>query len=148
MSCKPDFKRPSWRQSEKDIIEKLNKERNLKFETQVSFKEGEKGVGGLGSSRLDGFDPGPPPVSIEIKNYDQHGYQNGRNFTTKNGKKVEIPSMVDTLKKQFEERELNLPEGTKQEVHIDIRGQNINDDLLKEVQLNLEDIGYEVVEFH
>ncbi len=56
--------------------------------------------------------------------------------------------MVDTLKKQFEERKVNLPKGTKQEVHIDIRGQNISDDLLEEVRLNLEDIGYEVVRFH
>ncbi len=61
---------------------------------------------------------------------------------------MEIKTIVDTFKEEFEERKRNLPKGTIQEAHIDARGQNISDDSIELMKKDLKKTGYEVVEFH
>ncbi len=106
-------KRPSWRQSEKDVVEGTD------YQPQKSFKNRE-GVpyGTKGSVRPEGYKPGS---SIEVKNY---------NVTTTNGQN----SLVNNVTKQYTKRVTNLPAGTKQTVVIDVRGQNVSNQTLMNIK--------------
>lgn len=100
--------RPTWRQSEIDIGKRLQ---NQNFEPQKSFKNGQEvPYGTKGSTRPEYYKPG---TSVEVKNYNLQTPQ-GRN------------SLVNNVTKQAQHRAANLPPGTTQEVHLDVRGQNVS----------------------
>jgi len=106
--------RPSWRQSEKDVSDA-----NPDYETQKSFKNGEEvPYGTKGSVRPDNYKVGS---SIEVKNYD---------ITTSSGQK----RLIDNVTIQVEQRTEHLPTGTNQKVVIDVRGQNVSNDVLRNVR--------------
>ena len=120
------LKRPTPRQSELDFIKN-----NPNFSSQVSFKNGERvKYGTKSSSRIDAYKNG---TSIEIKNYDL-------------SKKQNIINLLNVLQKQYYERLINLPKGTKQIATIDIRGQKIDKNLLKILKKKLLEI-YDKVRF-
>ena len=73
--------------------------------------------GEKGSSRPDLYHTGH---SIKVKNY---------KITTSSRKS----SLVNNVSKQVGKRLSDLPNGTKQSVIIDIRGQNISDEILDEL---------------
>lgn len=105
-----DKTRPSWRQSEIDV-----KNDFPEYNAQKSFKDGkEVPYGEKGSSRPDLYQTGH---SIEVKNY---------KITTSSGQS----RLVNNVSKQVEKRLSDLPSGTKQSVIIDIRGQNVSDEIL------------------
>ena len=58
--------------------------------------------------------------SIDVKNY---------NLSSKRGQTNLINNIVSQYKKRID----NLPTGTKQTVLIDVRGQNIDDDILEKI---------------
>ena len=100
--------RPSWRQSEIDMAKDYPD-----FTEQKSFINGEQCTyGKKGSVRPDYYKEG---VSIEIKNY---------KIDTASGRS----NLVRNIEKQYLKRVDGLPEGTKQTVIIDIRGQNIDEE--------------------
>jgi len=102
---KPYEDKPSWRQSEIDVENMYEG-----YESQVSFKGGEEvPYGTEGSTRPDLYKPGH---SIEVKNY---------NLETSSGRS----SLQAELARQYNQRLVDLPPGTKQTTVIDIRGQNI-----------------------
>jgi hypothetical protein len=85
----------------------------------VSFKDGvEVQHGTKHSSRPDFYIKGH---SIEVKNY---------NLTTSSGRS----NLVRNVSKQINKRINDLPSGTKQTVIIDVRGQNISRDVLRDVR--------------
>ncbi|MED4906382.1 pre-toxin TG domain-containing protein [Parageobacillus thermoglucosidasius] len=105
--------RPSWRQSEIDIGKEYPE-----YSTQKSFKNGkEVPYGTKGSSRPDYYKKG---FSIEVKNY---------KITTPEGRS----RLVNNISTQFEKRLSDLPRGTKQTVIIDIRGQNVSEEILDDL---------------
>ncbi|MFC7394273.1 pre-toxin TG domain-containing protein [Scopulibacillus cellulosilyticus] len=105
-----DRPRPSWRQSEIDV----GKE-NPEYNAQKSFKDGkEVPYGEKGSSRPDFYRTGH---SIEVKNY---------KITTSSDRS----RLANNVSKQVEKRLTDLPNDTKQSVIIDIRGQNVSDEIL------------------
>ncbi len=102
--------RPSWRQSEIDVEKDFPE-----YNAQKSFKDGkEVPYGEKGSSRPDLYQTGH---SIEVKNY---------KISTSSGRS----RLVNNVSKQVEKRLSDLPNGTKQSVLIDIRGQNVSDEIL------------------
>ncbi|MFJ7934368.1 T7SS effector LXG polymorphic toxin [Sporosarcina sp. NPDC096371] len=108
-----DKTRPSWRQSEIDVEKDFSE-----YNAQKSFKDGiEVPYGEKGSSRPDLYQTGH---SIEVKNY---------KITTSSGRS----SLVNNVSKQVEKRLSDLPSDTKQSVIIDIRGQNVSDEILDEL---------------
>ncbi|QTD39543.1 ribonuclease YeeF family protein [Sporosarcina sp. Te-1] len=108
-----DKTRPSWRQSEIDVEKDLPE-----YNAQKSFKDGkEVPYGEKGSSRPDLYQTGH---SIEVKNY---------KITTSSGRS----RLVNNVSRQVEKRISDLPNGTKQSVIIDIRGQNVSDEILDEL---------------
>lgn len=103
--------RPTWRQSEIDALDDFPD-----YADQKSFINGEEvPYGTKGSSRPDLYTDGH---SVEVKNY---------NVESASGRS----NLVRTLVKQYEERLLNLPPGTRQTTLIDVRGQNASDDLVE-----------------
>ncbi|WP_254178833.1 LXG domain-containing protein [Cytobacillus oceanisediminis] len=105
--------RPSWRQSEIDVEKDFPE-----YNAQKSFKDGkEVPYGEKGSSRPDLYQIGH---SIEVKNY---------KITTSSGRN----RLVNNVSKQVEKRLSDLPNGTKQSVIIDIRGQIVSDEILDEL---------------
>ncbi|WP_289064397.1 PAAR-like protein, partial [uncultured Zobellia sp.] len=114
----PTGKRPSWRQSEKDIAKD-----HPGYSEQKSYKDRkEVPYGTEGSTRPDLYKDGH---SVEIKNYDVES------SAGKNNLKREI-------NRQYEERVKHLPEGTKQTVQIDVRGQNVSAKELKELSKTIK----------
>ncbi len=108
-----DKNRPSWRQSEIDVEKDFPE-----YNAQKSFKDGkEVPYGEKGSSRPDLYQTGH---SIEVKNY---------KITTSSGRS----RLINNVSKQVEKRLGDLPNGTKQSVLIDIRGQNVSDEILDEL---------------
>lgn len=108
------MKRPSWRQSELDA-----EKRYSGYDTQKSFLNGkEVAYGTKGSSRPELFKTGH---SVEVKNY---------NVQTNAGRS----SLVRNICKQIRERVVNLPSGTKQTILVDVRGQSVNNSLLKSIR--------------
>jgi Pre-toxin TG len=105
--------RPSWRQSEIDIGKEYPE-----YSAQKSFKNGkEVPYGTKGSSRPDYYKEG---FSIEVKNY---------KIITPEGRS----RLVNNISTQFEKRLGDLPRGTKQTVIIDIRGQNVSEEILDDL---------------
>ncbi|EJR22770.1 T7SS effector LXG polymorphic toxin [Bacillus cereus] len=105
--------RPTWRQSEIDVEKDFPD-----YNAQKSFKDGkEVPYGEKGSSRPDLYQVGH---SIEVKNY---------KITTSSGRS----RLANNVSKQVEKRLSDLPNGTKQSVIIDIRGQNVSDEILDEL---------------
>jgi hypothetical protein len=106
--------RPSWRQSEIDVGKDYPGYRD-----QVSFKDGlEVSHGTRNSSRPDFYTNGH---SIEVKNY---------NVTTPSGRS----NLIRNVSKQINKRVDDLPQTTKQSVVIDVRGQNVSRDVLREIK--------------
>ncbi len=107
-------KRPSWRQSEKDVGKDYPGYRD-----QVSFKDGkEVSHGSKNSSRPDFYNNGH---SIEVKNY---------KISTSSGRS----NLISNVTKQINKRIHDLPENTAQTVIIDVRGQEISRDVLRDVR--------------
>ncbi|MBC2262371.1 hypothetical protein HCB45_12340 [Listeria sp. FSL L7-0091] len=107
-------KRPSWRQSEIDA-ELDYKE----YDSQKSFLNGEEvPYGTKESSRPELYKQGH---SIEVKNY---------NVQTISGQN----NLINNVSKQIKERLTNLPTGTDQTILIDVRGQNVSNDILKNIR--------------
>jgi len=104
--------RPSWRQSETDVYDR---HRQQGYAEQQSFKDGEPvPYGTRGSSRPELYKAGS---SIEVKNYDvasSHGRSN----------------LVRSIVNQVGTRGRNLPDGTAQQVVIDVRGQSASPETL------------------
>ena len=99
--------RPTWRQSELDAAMDFPD-----YDAQKSFINGEEvPYGTKGSVRPDYYKDG---FSVDVKNYNVES-ANGRSNLARN------------IEKQYYQRIQNLPEGTKQSVLIDIRGQNVSD---------------------
>lgn len=99
--------RPTWRQSELDAAKDFPD-----YDAQKSFINGEEvPYGTKGSVRPDYYKDG---YSVDIKNYNVES-ASGRSNLARN------------IEKQYYQRIENLPEGTKQSVMIDIRGQNVTD---------------------
>ena len=99
--------RPTWRQSELDAAKDFPD-----YDAQKSFINGkEVPYGTKGSVRPDYYKDG---YSVDIKNYNVES-ASGRSNLARN------------IEKQYYQRIENLPEGTKQSVMIDIRGQNVTD---------------------
>jgi hypothetical protein len=109
--------RPTWRQSEIDIGNEYSD-----FNPQKSFIDGEEvKYGTSGSSRPDLYQNGS---SIEIKNY---------NITTSTGRS----NVARNIEKQYLQRLEDLPAGTNQTVMIDVRGQNVTDEILESLHDNI-----------
>ena len=70
--------------------------------------------GAKGSVRPDYYKVGH---SVDIKNYNLESSSGRRN-------------LVRNIVKQYEQRLMHLPEGSKQSVQIDLRGQNVSDEVL------------------
>ena len=110
--------RPSWKKSELDI-----EKENYGYLSQESFKDGIKvPYGTSGSVRPDLYKNGQ---SIEVKNY---------NITTSTGRN----SVANNIGTQYLQRINNLPQGTKQTVILDIRGQNHNFEMLSDLYSKIE----------
>lgn len=106
--------RPSWKQSEIDA------EMNFPgYDSQKSFLNGkEVPYGTKGSTRPELYKTGH---SVEVKNY---------NIQNNSGKN----NLINNVSKQIKDRVANLPSGTEQTILIDVRGQNVTNELLKEVR--------------
>ncbi|MGW6083495.1 ribonuclease YeeF family protein [Bacillus subtilis] len=112
-------KRPSWRQSEVDVGKDYPG-----YKDQVAFKERiEVKHGTKDSSRPDFYNTGH---SIEVKNY---------KLTTSSGRS----NLVRIVSNQFNKRIKDLPEGTKQTVIIDVRGQTVSRDILRDVKRKIDE---------
>lgn len=106
--------RPSWRQSEKEVGNT-----NPEYEAQKSFKDGQEvSYGTKGSVRPDYYKPGS---TIEVKNYD---------VSTSGGQN----RLIDNITEQVMQRNVHLPDGTGQKIVIDVRGQNITNDVLRNIR--------------
>ena len=115
--CDTSVPRPSWKQSETDVgILKPN------YEAQKSFLNGkEVPYATRGSSRPDLYTTGS---SIEVKNY---------NVTNSSGRN----SLIRTISNQVNQRITHLPSGTKQTIIIDIRGQQVTNDVLRQIRSSI-----------
>ena len=90
----------------------------MSIPTVMLFKNGEEvPYGTKGSVRPDLY---KNTSSIDVKNY---------NLSSKRGQTNLINNIVSQYKKRID----NLPTGTKQTVLIDVRGQNIDDDILEKI---------------
>ena len=106
--------RPSWRKSEVDTGKNYTN-----YEPQKSFLNGkEVPYGTKGSVRPDYY---IDEHSVEVKNY---------NIETHYGQN----SLVYNISKQVKQRLSNLPEGTRQTIVIDVRGQLVNNSILKDIK--------------
>ncbi|WP_242143726.1 MULTISPECIES: WXG100 family type VII secretion target [unclassified Bacillus cereus group] len=109
------FARPSWRQSELDALKDYKG-----FREQVIFKDGEElKKKTKGSSIPDLYSEGVKHA-VEVKNYD----------VSTPAKRTRLAYVIG---KQVEARLKNLPEGTKQTVRVDIRGQEVSPDEIIEL---------------
>uniref|UniRef100_UPI003F75E2B0 hypothetical protein n=1 Tax=Streptococcus ruminantium TaxID=1917441 RepID=UPI003F75E2B0 len=109
--------RPSWRQSEVDVGKDFPG-----YEPQKSFLNGNEVPHGTKRSvRPEYYKAGH---SIEVKNY---------NVQTSKGRS----NLVNNVSKQVKQRTHNLPESTKQTVVIDVRGQNVDSNVLKQIRDNI-----------
>ena len=107
-------KRPSWRQSELDVQSDFPE-----YSPQKSFIDGDEvPYGTKGSSRPDFYKEG---ASIEVKNY---------KVTTPEGRS----RLVNNISKQVNKRIKDLPSGTSQTIIIDVRGQNVSNDVLRSIR--------------
>ena len=109
--------RPTWRQSELDAAKDFPD-----YDAQRSFINGKTfPYGTKGSVRPDYY---KNRFSIDIKNYNVESAR-GRNNLARN------------IEKQYYQRIQNLPDGTKQSIMIDVRGQNVSDKALSSLYDNI-----------
>ena len=114
--------RPSWRKSEIDAAKDFPSSKG--YSDQVSFKKDADGniveasYGEAGSIRPDYYKSGH---SVDIKNY---------NVTTSSGRS----SLIRNIRKQYWQMKDFFGEGTKQTYMLDVRGQNVTDDVLLDLQ--------------
>ena len=115
--------RPTWRQSELDVGKDYEG-----YDAQKSFINGEEvPYGTKGSVRPEFYKNGH---SIEVKNY---------NVETSSGRN----SLINNVSSQIKKRLTNLPEGTEQTVVIDVRGQDYNLEILRDIKNKIiEKSGY------
>jgi tetratricopeptide (TPR) repeat protein len=107
-------KRPSWRQSELDVQSDFPE-----YNPQKSFIDGDEvPYGTKGSSRPDFYKEG---ASIEVKNY---------KITTSEGRS----RLINNISNQVNKRITDLPSGTAQTIIIDVRGQNVSNDVLRSIR--------------
>ncbi|VYT97218.1 hypothetical protein [Clostridium tertium] len=107
-------KRPSWRQSELDVQSDFPD-----YNPQKSFIDGDEvPYGTKGSSRPDFYKEG---ASIEVKNY---------KVTTSEGRS----RLINNISNQVNKRITDLPSGTSQTIIIDVRGQNVSNDVLRSIR--------------
>jgi hypothetical protein len=110
--------RPTWQNSETDFFKEL---KDFGFEEQASFKNGSRvPYGTQGSVRPDLYSS-QLKISVDIKNY---------NLTTPKGRY----SLIKSIVQQARSRTGNLPNGARQSVILDIRGQVINPNLLNRLR--------------
>ena len=106
--------RRSWRQTEIDVGAEYPD-----FSAQKSFKNRQEvGYAIKGSSRPDFYKEG---VSIEVKNYNLSTSTNRNN-------------LVRNINRAYEKRLVNLPEGTRQKVVVDLRGQEVSVEVLQKIK--------------
>ena len=106
--------RPSWRQSEKDASTDYPG-----YREQISFKNGEEVKRGTtGSSRPDLYIKGH---GVEVKNYNVSEASNRSN-------------LVNIVSEQVNKRVNDLPADTKQSVMIDVRGQDVSKEVLRDIK--------------
>ena len=119
-----ESKRPNWKESEDKAKEIYG------GEEQPSYKDGKKVPHGTpGSTRPDLVVENPETgqlTAIEVKNYDLSDEEN-------------VKALCDTLKKQVEDRNSNMPEGTEQRIVLDVRGQGLSDEKIDEVAKEIQD---------
>ena len=115
--------RPTWRQSELDVGKDYEG-----YDAQKSFINGEEvPYGTKGSVRPEFYKNGH---SVEVKNY---------NVETSSGRN----SLINNVSSQIKKRLTNLPEGTEQTVVIDLRGQDYNLEILRDIKNKIiEKSGY------
>lgn len=115
--------RPAWRQSELDVGKDYEG-----YDAQMSFINGEEvPYGTKGSVRPEFYKNGH---SVEVKNY---------NVETSSGRN----SLINNVSSQIKKRLTNLPEGTEQTVVIDVRGQDYNLEILRDIKNKIiEKSGY------
>ena len=102
--------RPTWRKSELDAAADFPD-----YDAQKSFLNGEEvPYGTKGSVRPDYYKDG---FSVDIKNY---------NIESASGRS----NLAGNIERQYYQRIENLPDGTKQSVMIDVRGQNVSEEVL------------------
>ena len=107
--------RPSWRQSELDDARDLAPD----FEPQVAFKNGQEVSSTTRDSvRPDGVSKDRRSASFETKNYDINTNSDG---------------LVGRVVEQVLERAQHLPSGMQQNINIDVRGQQVSEEQLKDV---------------
>lgn len=110
--------RPSWQKSETDALSGTD------YGKQKSFIGGkEVDYGTKGSVRPEGYKPG---ASLEVKNY---------TLTNSSG----INNLISNVSKQINKRIDNLPEGTMQNIVIDIRGQKVSTEAINKIQKRIKD---------
>jgi hypothetical protein len=98
--------RPTWRQSELDAVADFPE-----YKAQKSFMNGkEVPYGTKGSVRPDYYKSG---FSVDIKNYNVESTSSRSN-------------LARNIETQYSQRIENLPDGTKQAVLIDVRGQKVS----------------------
>ena len=121
--AKEPISRPTWGQSELDVGKDYEG-----YDAQKSFINGEEGpYGTKGSVRPEFYKNGH---SVEVKNYDIET-SSGRN------------SLINNVSSQIKKRLTNLPEGTEQTVVIDVRGQEYNLEILRDIKNKIiEKSGY------
>ena len=114
---------PTWRQSELDVGKDYEG-----YDAQKSFINGEEvPYGTKGSVRPEFYKNGR---SVEVKNY---------NVETSSGRN----SLINNVSSQIKKRLTNLPEGTEQTVVIDVRGQEYNLEILRDIKNKIiEKSGY------
>ena len=115
--------RPTWRQSELDVGKDYEG-----YDAQKSFINGEEvPYGTKGSVRPEFYKNGH---SVEVKNY---------NVETSSGRN----SLINNVSSQIKKRLTNLPEGTEQTVVIDVRCQEYNLEILRDIKNKIiEKSGY------
>ena len=122
---------PTWRQSELDAL-KLYEQENGGAIAQESFIGGEVvPLGTEGSTRpdivIDNFNG--TVKAIEVKNYDLQNNYSG---------------LISSLKSEVADRVINLPQGSTQEILLDIRNRGYSNDfvvsIMKRIQTDLADI--------
>ncbi|EOV9527552.1 T7SS effector LXG polymorphic toxin [Bacillus cytotoxicus] len=111
------FARPSWRKTETEFGEM-----HPDYDDQVAFKDGDEvSKNTKGSTRPDFHIEGH---SVELKNYD---------ISTKSKR----TNLVNVIVKQLNYRDLHLPQGTRQTVIIDTRGQIVTNEILIEIKAGI-----------
>ncbi|WP_295136766.1 hypothetical protein [uncultured Reyranella sp.] len=130
----PPGQRPSWRQSELDDMA----DRYPDFASQVAFKDGrEVSSRTPGSVRPDGVSADKRSASFEVKNYDINTNADG---------------LVNRVARQVQERARHLPRSMKQNIKIDVRGQNVSSGHLDDIARRIVEksnglLRYEDIEF-